>query len=125
MVRLTGNGKALVVTLLFRLLFGGYLAGLDQYHFNDIESALTVLLIYGLVGIFAALFLLGKRYGLKGIIGLDIIFLTLQSMFIIVTLGQIADAGLHDPLANWWATLLMYIFSLLTLIFSIRAYRET
>jgi hypothetical protein len=41
-----------------------------------------------------------------------------------VTLGQIADAGLHDPLANWWATLLMYLFSLLTLIFAIRAYRE-
>ena len=70
MVELTGIGKALVVLLLFRLLFAGYLIGLDQFHFNDIESALTVLLIYGLIGIFAALFLLGKRYGLTGIIGL-------------------------------------------------------
>jgi hypothetical protein len=124
MMELTGNGKALVVTLLFRLLFGGYLIGLDQYHFNDVESALTVLVIYGLIGIFAALFLLGKRLGLIGIIGLDIVFIILQSTFIIVTLGQMADAGLHDPLSNWWATLLMYLFSLLTLIFAIRIYRE-
>ena len=124
MVGLTGSGKALVVTLLFRLLFGGYLVGMDQYRFNDIESALTVLLIYVLLGIFAALFLLGKRYGLIGIIGLEVIFIILNSVFIIVALGQIADAGLHDPLANWWATLLRYLFSLLTLIFSIRVYRE-
>jgi putative exporter of polyketide antibiotics len=123
-MELTWNGKALVITLFFRLLFGGYLIGLDQYHFNDVESALTVLLIYGLIAIFAALFLLGIRLGLIGIIGLDVIFIILQSLFIIVTLGQIADAGLHDPLANWWATLLMYLFSLLTLIFAIRAYRE-
>ena len=123
-MELTWNGKALVVTLLFRLLFGGYLIGMDQYHFNDVESALTVLLIYGLIVIFAALFLLGKRYGLIGIIGLDAIFIMLQSIFIIVTLAQIADAGLHDPLSNWWATLLMYLFSLLTLTFAIRVYRE-
>ena len=124
-MRLTGSGKALVVTLLFRLLFGGYLAGMDQYSFNDVESALTVLLVYGLIGIFVTLFLLGKRYGLKGIIGLDVIFIIIQSVFTIVTLSQIVDPGLHDPLVNWWATLLMYIFSLLTIIFSIRAYRET
>jgi hypothetical protein len=123
-MELTWNGKALVVTLFFRLLFGGYLMGLDQYHFNDVESALTVLLIYGLIAIFAALFLLGIRRGLIGIISLDAIFIILQSLFIIVTLGQIAEPGLHDPLSNWWATLLMYLFSLLTLIFSIRAYKE-
>ena len=123
-MELTWNGKALVVTLFFRLLFGGYLIGLDQYSFNDVESALTVLLIYGLIAIFAALFLSGIRRGLAGIIGLDIVFIILQSIFTIATLAQIADAGLHDPLANWWATVLMYLFSLLTLIFAIRAYRE-
>jgi putative exporter of polyketide antibiotics len=123
-MELTWNGKALVVTLFFRLLFGGYLIGLDQYHFNDVESALTVLLIYGLIAIFATLFLLGIRRGLIGIIDLDVIFIILQSLFIIGTLGQIAEPGLHDPLSNWWATLLMYLFSLLTLIFSIRAYKE-
>lgn len=124
-MELTWSGKALVLTLLFRLLFGGYLAGMDQYSFNDIESALTVLLIYGLIGIFATLFLLGKRYGLIGIIGLDVIFIILQAVFTIVTISQIVDPGLHDPLVNWWTTLLMYLFSLLTIIFSIRAYKET
>jgi hypothetical protein len=124
-VELTWNGKALVVTLLFRLLFGGYVVGMDQYHFNDVESALTVLLIYGLIGIFVTLFLLGKRVGLKGVIVLEAIFIVMQSVFTIAALGQVADAGLHDPLANWWATLLMYLFSLLTLTFSIKVYRET
>ena len=123
-VGLTGSGKALVVTLLFRLLFGGYLVGLDQYGFNDIESALTVLLINVLLGISAALFLLGKKYGLIGTMGLSAFILIVQSIFIIVTLSQIADPGLHDPLFNWWATLLHYLFALLTIIFSIRVYRE-
>jgi len=121
----TWSSKALVVTLFFRLLFGGYLIGMDQYLFSDVDSALTVLLIYGLIAIFAALFLLGKRYGVIGIIGLDVVFIILQSLFIVATLGQIADAGLHDPLANWWATLLMYLFSLLTLTFAIKIYKET
>ncbi len=121
----TGSGKALVITLLFRLLFGGYLMGMDQYRFNDIESALTVFLIYGLIGIFTSLFLSGKRYGLKGIIGLDVIFIILQSVFIIVTLGQVIEAGLHDPLNNFWATILLILFSVFTLIFAIRVYRET
>ncbi len=124
-MELTWSGKALVVTLLFRLLFGGYLIGMDLYNYNDVESALTVLLIYGLIGIFATLFISGKKYGLIGIIGLDVIFIILQSVFTFVTLSQIADAGLHDPLANWWAALLMYLFSLLTLIFAIKTYRES
>ena len=124
--KLTGSGKALVVTLFFRLLFGGYLIGMDQYRFNDIESALTVLLTYGLSGIFAALFLFGKRYGLIGVIGLSVIPIITQSIFIIWFLGLTTiDASVHNPLENWWATLLTYLFSLITLIFSIRVYRET
>ena len=124
-MELTWSSKALIVTLFFRLLFGGYLIGMDQYLFNDVESALTVLLIYGLIAIFAVMFLLGKRYGIIGIIGLDVVFIILQSLFIVATLSQTADAGLHDPLANWWATLLMYLFSLLTLTFAIKIYKET
>lgn len=123
-MELKGNGKALVVTLLFRLLFGGYLIGMDQYRFTDTESALTVLVIYVLLGVFATLFLLGQRYGLVGIIGLEAIFIVSNSVFIIVSLGQTADVGMHDPVANWWATLLRYLFSILTLVFSFRAYRE-
>lgn len=124
MVELTWNGRALVVTLLFRLLFRGYVVGMDQYLFNDVESALTVLVIYDLIGIFATLFLLGIRYGLIGVIWLGGYFHILNSVFLILTLGQIADAGFHSPLSNWWATLLRYLFSLLTIIFSIRVYRE-
>jgi hypothetical protein len=124
-MNLTKIGKALVVTLLFRLLFGGYLIGMDQYRFNDVESALTVLLIYGLIGIFATLFISGIRYGLLGLIGLDTIFITLQIAFTILSLRKIVDPGLHDPLVNWWATLIMCLFSVLTIIFSLRADRET
>ena len=125
MVELTWSGKALVGTLLFRSIFGGYLIGMDQYSFNDVESALTVLLIYGLIDIFATLFLLGRRYGLLAIMGLDVIFIVLQSVFTIAALSGTVDAGLHDPLTNWWATLLMFLFSILTLIFAIKIYRET
>jgi hypothetical protein len=125
MMELTRSGKALVVTLLFRLLFGGYLIGMDQYSFNDVDSAMTVLVIYGLIGLLAALFISGKRYGLYGIIGLDVTFIVVQSVFTILAQSRIVDPGLHDPLANWWATLLMYLFSLLTIIFSVRASRET
>ena len=125
MVELTWIGKALVVTLFFRLLFGGYLIGMDQYRFNDVESALTVLLIYGLIAIFATLFISGTRRGLLGIIGLDTIFIVLQAVFTILSLSQILDPGLHDPMVNWLATLLMVLFSLLTLVLSIRIYRES
>ena len=123
-MELSKNGKALVVTLLFRLLFGGYVVGMDQYNFNDTESAVTVSVIYILIAIFVTLFLLNRRYGVMGIIGLETVFLILNSVFLILALGQIADAGMHDPLDNWWATLLRYMFSLLTLTFSIRAYKE-
>ena len=124
-MELTGNGKALVITLLFRFVFGGYVVAMDQYLFNDLESALTVVVIYGLMAIFASLFLLGNRMGLVGMIGLEAAFLALNSVFLILALGKIADAGLHDPLENWWATLLRYMFSILTLVFAIMVYRET
>lgn len=123
MVKLTSSGKALVVTMLFNLLFGVYLAGKDQYDYNDTESALTVLLIYIMLGIFTAMFLFGKRIGLTGILGLSTVLIIFHTVFIIISLGLV-DAGVHDPLANWWATLLRYPFYLLTLIFSIRIYRE-
>ncbi|MCW4024428.1 MAG: hypothetical protein NWF01_05260 [Candidatus Bathyarchaeota archaeon] len=123
-MELTGSGKALVVILLFRLFFGGYLIGMDQYRFNDFESTLTVLLIYGLVGIFTALFLLGKRIALMGMVGLDAVFIVLQSVFIVAALSQMADFGPHDPVSNWWGTILMYVFSVLTITFALKAYRE-
>ena len=123
-MELTWNVKALFVTLMFRLLFGGYVVAMDQYQLNDLDSALTVVVIYTLIAVFASLFLFGKKVGLVGVIGLEAVFLVLNSVFLVLTLGQIADPGMHDPLANWWATLLRYVFSILTLISSVRAYRE-
>ena len=124
-MELTWSSKALVATLLFRMLFGGYLMGMDQYSFNDVGSALTVLVIYGLIGVFATLFLLGKRFGLTAIIALDAVFVVLQSVFTIASLGQITDPGLHDPIANWWATLLMFMFSILTVVLAIKTKKDT
>ena len=125
MMELTWSSKALVITLLFRMLFGGYLIGMDQYSFNDVGSALTVLVIYGLIGVFATIFLFGKRFGLIAIIALDAVFIVLQSVFTIASLSQVTDPGLHDPIANWLATLLMFMFSILTIAFAIKTKRDT
>ncbi|NOR39298.1 MAG: hypothetical protein GQ580_06910 [Candidatus Thorarchaeota archaeon] len=124
--RLTGNGIALVVTQLFRLLFGGFLIGKDLYDFLDPESALTVLVIYVLIGILTTLFLLGKRYGVTGLIVLSVVLIIMQSIYIIAFFSQTTiDPSWHDPVANWWATVLNFLFPLLTLVFAIKVYRET
>ena len=122
-VILTDNGRALVITLWFRLIFGGYIVAMDQYRFNDLTSALTVLIIYVLMALFASLYLSGKRVGLKGLIGLEVIFLLLNIIFTVISLGQMTDTSPHSPLNNLWQTMLRYFFSLLTLILSIRLYR--
>jgi hypothetical protein len=124
-MQLTWNGKALLATLLFRLLFGGYVVAMDQYSFSDPESAMTVVGIYALIAIFATLFLFGQRIGLMGIIGLEAVFLVLNSIFLILSLSKITDAGMHNPLDNWWATIFRYVFSVLTLVWSVRAFKET
>jgi hypothetical protein len=123
MVGLTWSGKALVVTMLFQLLFGGYLIAQDYYAYDDTGSALTVLVIYVLLAVFAAMFVFGKRLGLAGILWLSTILIIFHTVFIVISVGPV-DAGVHAPLANWGATLLRYPFFLLTLIFSIRSYRD-
>lgn len=126
-MELTRNGKVVVVTSLFRMIFGGYLIGNDLYRFNDANSALEVLLIYGVIGLFASLFIISKRhgrFGLLGLIGWDVLFIGAQIVFTILSVSKLVDPGLHDPLTNWWSLLLMFSFSLVTLIFSLRAYRE-
>lgn len=127
-MELTRNGKVVVVTSLFRMIFGGYLVGNDLYRLNDANSALEVLLIYGVIGLFAALFVVSKRYGrfgLLGLIGLDVLFIGAQFVFTFLSVSKLTDPGLHDPVTNWWTLLLMFAFSLVTLIFSLRANRET
>jgi hypothetical protein len=123
MLKLSSSGKALVVTMLFQLLFGGYLVAQDSFAYDDTGSALTVLGIYVLLGVYTALFLFGKRLGLAGILWLSTILIIFHTVFIILSLGPV-DAGLHDPSANWWSALLRYPFFLLTLILCIRIYRE-
>ena len=124
-MKLTENARALTTTLFFRMLFGGYLVAMDQYRYDDVGSAWTVLLIYLLIGVFASAYLYGKRFGLKALIGLEAVFLLLNTVFNLIALGGFADVGMHSPLDNLLETLLRYIFSLLTLLFSIRAYRES
>jgi hypothetical protein len=124
-MELSWSSKALVATLLFRMLFGGYLMGMDQYSFNDVGSALTVFVIYGLIVVFATIFLLGKKFGLTAIIALDTVFIVLQSVFAIASLSQITDPGLHNPIANWWATLLMFMFSISTIALAIKTKKDT
>lgn len=124
-MQLTWNSKALLTTLLFRLLFGGYVVAIDQYSFNDPESAITVVAIYALIATFATLFLFGQRIGLLGIIGLETVFLVLNSVFLVLSLAQMTDPGMHSPLDNWWATILRYVFSVFTLVWSVKAYKET
>ena len=126
-MELTRNGKVVVVTSLFRMIFGGYLIGNDLYRLNDANSALEVLLIYGVIGLFASLFIVSKRhgrFGLLGLIGWDVLFIGAQFVFTFLSITKLTDPGLHDPLTNWWSLLLMFSFSMLTLIFSLRAYRE-
>jgi hypothetical protein len=123
MVKLTSSGKALVVTMLFQLLFGGYLIAKDFYAYDDTASALTVLAIYVLLGVFTTMFLFRKQFGLAGILWLSTILIIFHTVFVILSIGPV-DAGVHDPMANWWSTLLRYPFFVLTLIFSIRIYRE-
>ena len=123
---LTASGIALVVTQLFRLLFGGYLIGFDLYHYNDPESALSVLLIYVLIGVLTALFLIGKKkIGLIGLIALSIVLLIMETLYVAVYFSTATpDPTWHDPLANPWASLFNYLFPLLTLFLAIKVYRE-
>lgn len=120
-------GIALVVTQLFRLLFGGYLAGLDQFHYNDLESAWTVFFLYAVVAILTTLYLLGKRRtGLLGLIALSVILLIMESLYIIVYVSApTPDPSWHDPFASWWSLVSNYAFPVLTLLFAIKVRRET
>jgi len=121
----TRFGRVVIVTSLFRLLYGGYLIGNDLYRFDDGNSALQVLFIYTLVGFFTTLFVSGKKSGLFCLIGLDSLFIIAQVIFIFLSLSKLIDPGLHDPLRNWWSMLFMIFFSLMSLIFSLKTIRES
>ena len=123
---LTTSGIALVVIQLFRLLFGGYLVGLDQFHYNDLESAISVFAIYSIIGILTTLYLLGrKKISILGLIALSILLLVMQIIYIGVYISTpFPDPSWHSPFLNLWATVANFLFPLLTLIFAIKIYRE-
>ena len=123
---LTNIGIALVVTQLFRMLFGGYLIAFDQFYYNDLESASTVFGIYIIIGILTTMFLVGKRKGgLIGLIVLSFILLIMETIYIGVYISAaVPDPSWHDPFASWWSLVSNYLFPLLTLLFGVKAYRE-
>jgi hypothetical protein len=123
---LSKYGIALVVTQLFRLLFGGYLIGLDQFHYTDLESAYSVLFIYFLIGIFTTMFMMGKRkYGLLGLIALSVILIIMQSLYLIIYFSATTpDPSWHNPLFQWWATVSNFLFPLITMLFGLKVYNE-
>ena len=122
---LTRSGIALVVILLFFLLFGGFLIGKDLYDYNDTDSALTVLLMFGLLGLFGTQFLLGKRNGLVGLIALSVFLLVAQMAYVIFFMTQTTiDPSWHDPVANWYVTVLYVVFTILIVVFSIKVRKE-
>jgi hypothetical protein len=121
---LTRNEKALIITLLFRFLFGGYIGGMDQYLFKDTGSAQTVILIYVVTGILFSLYLFGRRMGLKTLIGLEFIMLILNVLYTVSSIIGMFDPGLHDPLSDVWLTISQILFSAITLLYAILVYRE-
>ncbi|MGY5873472.1 MAG: hypothetical protein RTV72_14585 [Candidatus Thorarchaeota archaeon] len=123
---LTSSGIALVVTQLFRLLFGGYLIAFDQYYYNDLESASTVFGIYVIIGVLTTMILVGrKKPGLYGLIALSVFLLLMETIYIAVYVSTTTpDPTWHDPFASWWSLFSNYMFPLLTLVFAINVYRE-
>jgi len=107
-------------------MFGGYLIAFDQFHYNDLESAVTVFIIYSIVGILTTLYLLGKRkISLLGLIAISILLIIMQFLYIgIYVSTPYPDPSWHSPFAAWWATVSNFVFPLLTLIFAIKIYRE-
>ena len=98
---------------------------MDQYLFNDIDSTWTVVTIYALTGIFFSLYLNGRISGLKALIGLEAVFFSMNVIYTVLSFMQIIDPGLHDPFADVRLTLIQISFSLVTLVYSIKLYRES
>ena len=120
----TRNTKYLTIILFFRFLFAGYIAGMDQYLFNDPDSARTVLLIHGLMVALFSMYLLGRKTGNKGLMYVEAFYLFLNLAYSALSVGQVFDPGLHDPLSDIWLTLTQITFSALTLYYTIKINRE-
>ena len=97
---------------------------MDQYLFNDIDSARTVLMIHALMGVLFSIYLFGRRIGIKALMYVEAIYLFLNLAYSALSIGQVFDPGLHDPLADVWLTLTQVMFSVLTLYYTIKLNKE-
>ena len=120
----TRNTKYLTIILFFRFLFAGYIAGMDQYLFNDPASARTVIMIHVLMVALFSMYLLGRKTGIKGLMYVEAFYLFLNLAYSALSVGQVFDPGLHDPLSDIWLTLMQVMFSALTLYYTIKINRE-
>jgi len=120
----TRNTKYLTIILFFRFIFGGYIAGMDQYLFNDPDSARTVLMIHALMVILFSMYLFGRRIGIKALMYVEAFYLFLNLAYSALSIRQVFDPGLHDPLSDIWLTLMQIMFSGLALYYAIKVKRE-
>jgi len=66
-----------------------------------------------------------KKPGLYGLIALSVFLLLMETIYIVVFISAIIpDPSWHDPFASWWSLVSNYMFPLLTLVFSVRVYKE-
>lgn len=123
-VELSPSGKALVLVMAARLIFGLYLGLNDHFSYHDTTSAVTVFIIYALLGVFTVMFLNGKRSGLFLVLALSAILITAHTIFTVMSLTDTADAGLHSVANNPWPTALRYLFFLATLVPGFKVWSE-
>jgi len=111
---LSTAGKAFVLTMGARLVFGLYLALNDHFNYRDTGSAVTVLGIYALLAVFTAMFLCGRRPGLYLALGLSAVLILAHTAFTVMDLANLTDSGPHSVYNNPWPTALRYLFFLAT-----------
>ena len=121
---LSTAGRALMVVIGVRLVFGVYLALNDHFSYRDTTSAVTVLAIYVLLGGFTVMFLYGKRSGLWLLLGLSAVLIVAHTAFAVMDLTGATDAGLHGVANNPWPTVLRYVFFLATFGFGVKVLCE-
>ena len=124
-LQLSRTSIFLLITMLFYLLFAGFIVAVDLYYYNDPDSAVSVLMIYGLMGILTSLYIAGKRYGLTGLIIISAVLLVSQVGYIIAYVtAPVIDPNAHSPFANLFVTVLNSLFPLLTLMLCLQIRRE-
>jgi len=121
---LSTAGKAFMVAIGVRLLFGLYLAVNDHFSYRDTTSAVTVLGIYAFLAVFTLMFLYGKRSGLWLALALSTVLIIVHTAYAVMDLTGVAEAGLHGVANNPWPTVLRYVFFIATAWSGVKALYE-